>query len=124
MLMLQRNGKGDEFDSRSSKNDRPRMMASNDGAAGREISDKHSEHRLISTMLASSPRVDALELEGWVHDANGKIMEGKLHSKSTTSFKHIQELKANDVRKMRVEVGKNAIVGFTGTGFDVERTGG
>jgi hypothetical protein len=45
MLMLQRNGKGDEFDSRSSKNDRPRMMASNDGAAGREISDKHSEHR-------------------------------------------------------------------------------
>ena len=72
-------------------------------------------------MLGSSPPVDVLEPEGWAHDRNGEIAEGKPQSKGNYApFKHSQELQAQDVLRTRVE-GRGAFVGFATESYDVEK---
>ena len=80
-------------------------------------------------MLGSSPPpVDALDSEGWAHNDNGEIAEGKPQGKgglavlSTAPFKHSRELQAQDVLRTKVvEVGGNALVGFAAESYDVEK---
>ena len=58
-----------------------------------------------------------LEHAGWSSNDRGEVVNGELRSKGgETCFKHAQELKANDVWRMRVEVEGEARVGFAGAG--------
>ena len=75
-------------------------------------------------MLGSSPPpVDALAPEGWAHNEEGEIVEGKLQSKGDFArFRHSRELQAQDVLRTKVvEVGVNACVGFATESYDVEK---
>jgi hypothetical protein len=75
-------------------------------------------------MSGSSPPVDVLAPEGWAHDGNGEIAEGKPQSKGGAApFKHSQELQAQDVLRTKVVVGGTAIVGFAAESYDVEKHG-
>ena len=50
-----------------------------------------------STMSGSSPPVGALEAEGWAHDSNGEMAEGRPQSKGNIAvFKHSRELQTQD----------------------------
>jgi hypothetical protein len=79
--------------------------------------------RPSSTMSGSPPPVDVLEPEGWSHNKEGHIAEGRLGSKGYDAyFKHSRELQAQDVlRTKAVEVGGGACVGFAAESYDVEK---
>jgi hypothetical protein len=65
-----------------------------------------------------------LEHAGWSSNEDGEVVNGLPRSKGGADwacFKHAQELKANDVWRMRVEVGGDACFGIAGAGLDVER---
>ena len=52
-----------------------------------------------------SPPPGDLDHTGWACSKDGEIVNGELRSKDDCAhFKHSQELKANDVWRMRVEV--------------------
>jgi hypothetical protein len=74
-------------------------------------------------MSAPSPPVDALEPEGWGHNGQGEITEGRPQGKGGgyAVFKHSRVLQAKDVWKMRVEVGGDARVGFASEQFNAEK---
>ena len=76
-------------------------------------------------MSAPSPPVDALEPEGWSHDEDGEITEGRPQSKANAHafFKHSRALQAKDVLRMRVEVGGIAWVGFATEKYNAEKHG-
>ena len=75
------------------------------------------------TMSAPPPPVDALEPEGWSHDGNGEITEGRPQGKDggSTFFKHSRSLQAKDVWRMRVEAGGDARVGFASEKYNAEK---
>ena len=74
-------------------------------------------------MLGSSPPpVDALKAEGWAHNGNGEVSEGKPQCKGGWAhFRHSQELQAQDVLRTKVVKGGIAYVGFAAESFDVEK---
>jgi hypothetical protein len=76
-------------------------------------------------MSGSSPPVDVLAPEGWAHNGNGEMAEGKPKSKGNWApFKHSRELQAHDVSRTKVvEGGGGAIVGFATESYDVEKHG-
>ena len=81
-------------------------------------------HKLRATMSAPSPPVDALEPEGWSHDGDGEITEGRPQGKGGWAFfKHTRALQAKDVWRTRVEVGGSAIVGFATEKYNAEKHG-
>ena len=75
-------------------------------------------------MSAPPPPVDALEPQGWSHNGDGEITEGRLQSKGAYAlFKHTRSLQPKDVWRMRVEVGGGACVGFATEKFNAEKHG-
>ena len=73
-------------------------------------------------MSAPSPPVDALEPEGWSHNGNGEITEGRPQSKGSCGvFKHPRSLQAKDVWRTRVEAGGYASVGFATEQYNAEK---
>ena len=57
---------------------------------------------------------------GWACSEEGDIVNRELRIKGAQAyFKYAPELKANDVWRMRFEVGGKAFVGFAGAWFDV-----
>ena len=74
-------------------------------------------------MSAPSPPVDDLEPEGWSHNGNGEIAEGRPQGKGggPAFFKHCRVLQAKDVLRMRVEVGGWAYVGFATEQYNAEK---
>lgn len=77
-------------------------------------------------MSGSPPPVDVLAPEGWAHDGNGEITEGKPQSTGgfvAAPFKHSRELQAQDVLRTKVVEGRNARVGFATESYDVEKHG-
>ena len=78
---------------------------------------------LMPACADNSPPVDALEPEGWSHNGNGEIIEGRPQGKinSYAYFKHSRSLQAKDVWRMRVEVGGRAYIGFATEEYNVEK---
>ena len=72
---------------------------------------------------SAPPRVDVLQLEGWAHNDNGEIAEGKLLwcKGGAAPFRHSRELQAHDVLRMQVVKGVTAFVGFAAESYDVEK---
>jgi hypothetical protein len=69
------------------------------------------------------PPVDVLAPEGWKHNGDGEVKEGKPQSKGVFApFRHSRELQAQDVLRTQVE-GGNAMVGFAAEIYDVEKHG-
>ena len=71
----------------------------------------------------SAPPVDALDPEGWSHNGNGEITEGRPQGNGDggARFKHTRSLQAKDVWRMRVEVGGWAWVGFASEHYNAEK---
>jgi hypothetical protein len=71
----------------------------------------------------SPPPVDVLEPEDWAHSEGGEIAEGKPQwcKGGWTYFKHSRELQAQDVLRMQVVEGGEAIVGFATESYDLEK---
>jgi hypothetical protein len=74
-------------------------------------------------MSAPSPPVDALEPEGWSHDEDGEIIDGRPQRTGGGGafFKHPRSLQAKDVLRMRVEVEGDVLVGFATDQYDPEK---
>ena len=72
-----------------------------------------------SSSLSESP---ALAVNGWEFSDEGKIVNGKPRStEGKAHFKHSQPLKEGDIWRMRVDKGRNVMVGFAGKQFDVKK---
>ena len=71
----------------------------------------------------SPPPVDVLEPEGWAHNGNGEIAEGRPQwcEGGVARFRHSRELQAQDVLRTRVVEEGNAYVGFATESFDVDK---
>ena len=73
-----------------------------------------------------------LDPAGWTCNENGEIKNGEPQCKDDdyeeydddyAVFKHSQSLEAEDVLRMKVVAGRNALVGIAAEGYDVERRG-
>jgi hypothetical protein len=80
---------------------------------------------MLFTMSTPSPPVDDLEPQGWSHNWNGEITEGRPQGNGNgrAYFKHSRPLQAKDVWRMRVEVGGYAFIGFATEHYNAEKHG-
>ena len=70
-----------------------------------------------------TPADNGLEPTGWKFSADGELKDDQPRAKSLNPayFKHDGPLAGGDVWRVRVEVARDAMVGFSGAQFDAER---